>query len=59
MAINRVATLRSDVARLWELVATHMVHTVTLYSVVRSIMLFIIAVSLTWPAHSEGSKLGS
>ncbi len=59
MAITRVATLRCNVARRWELVATQMVHTVTLHSVVRSIVRFIIAVSLTWPAHSVGSKLGS
>lgn len=35
-----------------------MVHTVTLRGVVRSLVLFIIAASLTWPAHRVGGNLG-
>ncbi|GIV94894.1 MAG: hypothetical protein KatS3mg056_3603 [Chloroflexus sp.] len=58
MGIIRVAISGHDVVRRWELATTHMVHTVTLRGVVRSIVLFIIAVRLTWPAHSVGGNLG-
>ncbi len=58
MDITRVASLRRDGACRWELAATHMVHTGTLHSVMCSVVLFILAVSLTWLAHSVGSNLG-
>jgi hypothetical protein len=46
MGITWVATARRDVARLWEQAATHVVHSVTLHSVVGNVMLFILTVSL-------------
>ncbi len=58
MGITRVATVRRDGARRWELAAIHIVHTGTLHNVVRSIVLFILAVSFTWPAHRIDGNLG-
>ncbi|GIV92240.1 MAG: hypothetical protein KatS3mg056_0949 [Chloroflexus sp.] len=46
MGITWVATVRRDVARLREQAATHVVHSVTLYSVVGNVVLFILTVSL-------------
>ncbi|WP_015909372.1 hypothetical protein [Chloroflexus aurantiacus] len=38
--------MKCEVVRRWELATTHMVHTVTAHGVVRSVVLFILAVSL-------------
>ncbi len=58
MGITRVATLESDIAHRWNLAATCIVHTGTLHGVVYSVVPFIIAVNLTWPAHGVGGNLG-
>ncbi len=46
MGITRIATLKRDVVRRWELAALHIVHTVTLYGVESNVVLFILTVSL-------------
>ncbi|GIV64526.1 MAG: hypothetical protein KatS3mg045_1954 [Bellilinea sp.] len=43
MGIIQVATVRRDVARSWEL---HIVHAVTPYGVARTVVLFILIISL-------------
>ncbi len=58
MGITRVAAVRRDGARRWALAALQIVHAGTLRNVVRSLVLFILAVSFTWPAHSIGGNLG-
>lgn len=56
MGISRIATLRRDVAHRWELAATQI--TGTLHDVVRSVVLVILSVRPTWPAHNIGGSLG-
>ncbi len=59
MGITRGATLRGDVACRWEWTATQYgsYRSVTLHRVMRSVVLFIMAISFTWPAHSIGGNL--
>lgn len=47
-----------DVARRWELAATHIIHAGTSHGLVHSVVLCILAVNLTWSAHSIGGNLG-
>ncbi len=58
MGVIQVVTVRRDESRPWELTTSHMVHTVMLHGVVHNIVPFIVAVSLTWPAHNVGGNLG-
>lgn len=45
MRITRVATVRCDGARPWELAALHIVHAVTPHGVAGNVVLLILAVS--------------
>lgn len=56
MGITGAATVRRDVAHLWELAVTHIVHTGRLHDAVRSVVLFILAVSFMRHAHGIGSN---
>lgn len=58
MGITRVVTVRHDGARSWKLAAIHIIHTGTLHDVVRSVVLFILAVSFTWPDHGIAGNPG-
>lgn len=53
MGITRVANVRRDIVRRWELAAIHIVHTGTLHDVVHNVVLCILTVSFTWPDHSQ------
>ncbi|HBW69353.1 MAG TPA: hypothetical protein DEF43_19825 [Chloroflexus aurantiacus] len=46
MWITRMATVRRDIARPWELTAPQIIHAVTLYGVEYNVVLFILAASL-------------
>ncbi|GIV93867.1 MAG: hypothetical protein KatS3mg056_2576 [Chloroflexus sp.] len=56
--MGRVATLRRAGARRWAPAATPIVQTGTPHGIVRSVVLFILAVNRVWPAHSTGVNLG-
>lgn len=58
MGIIRIATLRRNVARPWELAAAHIVQAVILHGVEHHVVLYHYDSQPPWPAHSMGSNLG-